>query len=121
MTGLAWHAARHADRAVRLLLIAAALGVAAVYALAMEHGHVAQVSGMKAASHNAYACYYLLTGAEGVSTVAWTLCIAAVALLIWLRKTSAAAARNLGLFGVYLIALWAIHLFLFTAYNGGNG
>jgi len=117
-TGLLLFAARGGARSLRYLLIASGLAVTAAYAVAMEHGHIAKLTGMKAASHNAYACYYLITGAEGVMALGLAFVTAVVALLFWRGKMQASSLKNLGMFGVFLTVLWAVQLALFTVYNG---
>lgn len=117
-TALCFHAARRGESGWRLMLGLVPLGVVAVYGLAMEHAHVVNATGMKAAAHNAYACYYLLTGVEGVLTVGWTLAALPLAGLLWGKRIAVRSTANHGLFGVFLCLLWLVQLLLFTMYNG---
>ena len=100
------------------LLAAVPLGVAAAYAIAMEHAHVKYTTGMSMASHNAYACYYLITGAEGFMALGWALLLLTCALVCWRIRIGLAALRPFAGIGACLVILWAFQFFLFTQFNG---
>lgn len=113
----AWLAAKRGARGTALLLLAtAALCAAAACSVAMEHAAVRTASEAPARAHLAFACYYLLTGFEGVLALCHG--VAALVLAAISRRVSPAARRSFGYFGGFLVVLWAIHFALLTLNNG---
>lgn len=119
--GAAFAASRATPRPAALLLAAcAALAVGAAYSVAMEHAAVRYGAGANAAAHLGFACYYLLTGAEGFLGLAFGAAALALAAARLMGRVTPTGLRAYTGVAVFLVAVWGLHFALLTALNGST-